>query len=101
MAGTGEKLSMDPRIGQSAGWGLCREPSLSGAVALSIAVEDFAKGLHIRGPPAGSVHRAYVDWRGKRTCHVGRVSPYRVYIDSNRRDSRIRVTACLWQSSHR
>jgi hypothetical protein len=25
--------------------------------------------------------------------------PYRVYIDSNHRDSRIWVTACLWQSS--
>jgi hypothetical protein len=30
---------------------------------------------------------------------VGRVFPYRVYIDSNHRDSQIWVTACSWQSS--
>jgi hypothetical protein len=31
--------------------------------------------------------------------HVGRVFSYRVYIDSNHRDSQIWVTTCLWQSS--
>jgi hypothetical protein len=31
------------------------------------------KGCHIWGPPAGSVHQAYVDWHGKHTCRVGRV----------------------------
>jgi hypothetical protein len=82
-------MGVDPRIGQSARWGLCQEPFFSGAAALSIAVEDFVKGCHVRGPPAGSVRRAYVDWHGKRTCRVGRVSPCRVYIDSNHRDSRI------------
>jgi hypothetical protein len=56
------------------------------------------KGCHIRGLPIGSVCRAYMDWRGKRTCHVGRVFPCRVYIDSNHRDSQIWVTGCLWQS---
>jgi hypothetical protein len=80
---------MDPWIGQLAHWGLCREPFFSGAVAPSIAVEDFVKGRHIRGPPGGSRRRAYVDWRGKCTCRVGRVFPCRVYIDSNRRNSRI------------
>jgi hypothetical protein len=89
MAGMGEKLGMDPRIGQPARWGLCQELFFSGATTLSIAVEDFAKGYHVRGPPAGSVRRAYVDWRGKCACRVGRVSPCRVYLDSNRRDSRI------------
>jgi hypothetical protein len=89
MAGTGEKLGMDTWIGQPARWGLCREPFFSGAAALSIIVEDFVKGCHVRGPPAGSIRRAYVDWRGKRTCCVGQVSPCRVYIDSNRRNSRI------------
>jgi hypothetical protein len=59
------------------------------------------KGYHVRGLPTESVRRAYVDWRGKRTWHVGRVSPCRVYIDSNHYDSRIWVTACLWQSSRR
>jgi hypothetical protein len=28
-----------------------------------------------------------VDWCGKRTCRVGRVFPYMVYIDLNRCDS--------------
>jgi hypothetical protein len=32
--------------------------------------------------------------------HVCWVFPCRVYIDLNRRDSRIWVAACLWQSSH-
>jgi hypothetical protein len=59
----------------------------------------LVKGCHVRGPPAGSVRQAYVDWRGKCTCHVDRVFPCRVYIDSNHRDSWIWVTACLWQSS--
>jgi hypothetical protein len=47
------------------------------------------KGCHIRGPTIGSVRRAYVDWCGKGTYHIGRVFPCRVYIDSNRRDSQI------------
>jgi hypothetical protein len=55
----------------------------------------LVEGCHIQGPPAGSVHQAYVDWCGKHTCRVDRVFPY----NSNRRDSRIWVTACLWQSS--
>jgi hypothetical protein len=47
------------------------------------------KGCHVQGLPTGSVHVAYVDWRGKRTCHVDRVFPCRMYIDLNHRDSRI------------
>jgi hypothetical protein len=88
-AGSGDKLGMDLRIGQPARCGLCREPFFSGAVPLSIVVEDFTKGCHVWGLPTGSVHRAYMDWRGKRTCRIGRVFPCMVYIDSNRRDSRI------------
>jgi hypothetical protein len=96
MAGSGEKLGMDPQISQLARWGLCRGPFFSGAVALSIAVEDFTKGCHVQGLPTGSVRWAYVDWHGKRMCHVGWVFPCSMYIDLNRRDSRIGVTACLW-----
>jgi hypothetical protein len=59
------------------------------------------KCCHIRGPPAGSVRRAYVDWHGKRMCRVDGVFSCSVYIDLNRRDSQIWVTACLWQSSRR
>jgi hypothetical protein len=47
----------------------------------------LVEGCHVRGPPVGSVRWAYVDWRGKRTCRVGRVFPCNVYIESNRRDS--------------
>jgi hypothetical protein len=43
MAGSGEKLSTDLQISQSAYCGLCREPFFSGAAALSIAVDDFTK----------------------------------------------------------
>jgi hypothetical protein len=49
----------------------------------------LVEGCHVRGPPTGSVRRAYMDWRGKRMCRVGRIFPYRMYIDLNRRDSRI------------
>jgi hypothetical protein len=89
MASSGEKLGMDSRINQSTHCGLCREPFFLGAVSLSIVVDDFTKGCHIWGLPVGSVRQAYVDWRGKRTYRVGQVFPCRVYIDSNRRDSRI------------
>jgi hypothetical protein len=75
MAGSGEKLGTDPWVGQPVRWGLCREPFFSGAVALSIVVEDFVKSCHVRGPPTGSVCQAYVDWRGKRTCRVDWVFP--------------------------
>jgi hypothetical protein len=71
----------------------------SGAVRSVQIYRCLTKGCHVQGSPAGSVHWTYVDWRGKRTCHVGWVFPYRVYVDSNHRDSRIWVTACLWQSS--
>jgi hypothetical protein len=71
MAGSGEKLGTDPWIGWTSCCELCQEPFFLGAVTLSIIVDDFAKGYHIRGPPAGSICRAYVDWREKRMCHVG------------------------------
>jgi hypothetical protein len=44
MTASGEKLGMDAQIGQSSCNGLCLKPFFSGAVALSIAVDDFAKG---------------------------------------------------------
>jgi hypothetical protein len=73
---------------------------VSGALFLSSSdsvqlYRRLMEGCHVQGPLAGSVRWAYVDWCGKRTCRVGRVFPCRVYIDSNRRDSRIWVTACL------
>jgi hypothetical protein len=89
LAGSGEKLGMNPWIGQPTCCGLCREPFFSGAVGSVQIYRCLTKGCHIRGLPAGSVHRAYVYWHGKRMCRVGRVFLCRMYIDSNRRDSRI------------
>jgi hypothetical protein len=89
LAGSGEKLGLDLSIGQSACCGLCREPFFSGAVRSIQICRRLVKGCHIRGPPTGSVRRTYVDWREKDTCCVGRVFPYRMYIDSNHRDSQI------------
>jgi hypothetical protein len=89
MTGSREKLGMDLWIGQPMRWGLCRELFFSGAVTLYIIVEDLVKGYHVWGPPVGSIHWAYVYLCGKYMCRVGRVSPCRVYIDLNRRDSQI------------
>jgi hypothetical protein len=94
----GEKLRWVPRTTQP-GWEV-----ESGALFLrsSESVQlcwVSVKDCHVRGPPTENVCRAYVDWRGKRTWRVGQVFPCRVYIDSNRRDSRIWVTACLWLPS--
>jgi hypothetical protein len=99
MVALGENLGTDPWIDQPVCCGLCREPFFSGAVALSIVVADFVKGCHICGLPTGSIRRAYVNWHGKRACHVDRVFSCMVYIDSNHRDSRIQVTACSWLPS--
>jgi hypothetical protein len=41
---SGEKLGMDPRIGQLTCCGLCWKPFFSGAVALLNVVDDFTKG---------------------------------------------------------
>jgi hypothetical protein len=75
LAGSGEKLGTDPRIGQPTCYGLCREPFFSGAVGSIQICRRLTKGCHVRGQPVGSVCWAYVDWCGKRTCRIGRVSP--------------------------
>jgi hypothetical protein len=46
MAVLGEKLGTDSQIGQPVCYGLCWEPFFLGAVTLSIAVDDFAKGCY-------------------------------------------------------
>jgi hypothetical protein len=46
MASSGEKLDTDPWIDQPSCCGLCWESFFSGAVALSIAVDDFVKGCY-------------------------------------------------------
>jgi hypothetical protein len=44
MASSEEKLGTNPQIDQPSCCGLCREPFFSGAVTLSIAVDDLVKG---------------------------------------------------------
>jgi hypothetical protein len=43
----GEKLGTDPWIGQPACCGLCQKPFFSGAVALSIVIDDFTKSCYV------------------------------------------------------
>jgi hypothetical protein len=85
----GEKLGTDPWIGQPTYCGLCQGPFFSVAVGSIQICPQLVKGCHVQGLLTGSVHQAYVDGRGKHTCHIDRVFPCRVYIDSNHRDSRI------------
>jgi hypothetical protein len=47
MADFGEKLGMDLQIGRPSCYGLCRELFFSGAVALSIAVDDGVKSCYM------------------------------------------------------
>jgi hypothetical protein len=47
MAGSGEKLGTDPWIDQPLCCGLCREPFFSGAMALSITVDDGSNGCYM------------------------------------------------------
>jgi hypothetical protein len=46
LVGSGEKLGTDPRIGQPACGGLCREPFFSGAVALLNSIDDYVKDCY-------------------------------------------------------
>jgi hypothetical protein len=100
LVGLGEQLGTDPRIDQPTRCGLCREPFFSGAVKSIQIYRWLVKGCHVRGLPAGSVRRTYVDLRGKRTSRVDRVFPYRVYIDLNHHDSWIWVTVYSWMPSN-
>jgi hypothetical protein len=98
MSFLGEKLSWVPRATQP-GWEVESGTLFSGAIVSVQPYRWLVKGCHVQGPPAGSIRRAYVDWRGKRTYHIGRVFPCSVYIYSNCRDTRIWVTACSWLPS--
>jgi hypothetical protein len=89
-------------VGRSAGvlWIVSGAPFLRSSGPAQLCWRHV-KGCHVWGLPVGSVRRVYVDWRGKCMCRVGRVFSCRMYINSNHCDSRIWVTACLWQSSRR
>jgi hypothetical protein len=87
-------------------WGRSHEP-LSRAERWSW--EHFFSGaLHPSNPVDDSwkvatygdrLQEDYVEWCGKHMCHVGWIFSCWVYIDSNRHDSRIWVTACSWLPS--
>jgi hypothetical protein len=47
MTGLGEKLGTNLQIGQPTCCGLCQKPFFSGAVALSVPVDDFAKCCYV------------------------------------------------------
>jgi hypothetical protein len=91
MVGSGEKLGTDLRIDQSTCCGLCREPlflrSSDPAQLCWWLCERLLCIDHMRYVWFGTLRELSVGcmW------HVGQVSPSRVYIDSNRRDSRIWV----------
>jgi hypothetical protein len=101
MAGSREKLGTDPRIGQPSCCALCREPFFLGAVTLSIAVDDDAKGWYMWTTWDTYGLGPYADWAWNVCDVLVGVFLCRVYNDLNRRDSQIWVTACLWQSSRR
>jgi hypothetical protein len=88
MAMLGEKLGDGP-ADHSAGMEIVSGALFSGAVGSVQRCWWPVKGCHVRGPPVGSVRCAYVDCRGKHTCRVGWVFPYRLYIDSNHHDPQI------------
>jgi hypothetical protein len=88
LAGLGEKLGTDPRIGQLACYALCREPFFLRSSGIYPNLSALRKRLPRTGTAAGSVRRAYVDWSGKHTCQVGGFSPAGC-IDLNHHNSRI------------
>jgi hypothetical protein len=47
LVGLAEKLDTDPRIGQPACYGLCRELFFSGVVALLNSIDDYVKGYYM------------------------------------------------------
>jgi hypothetical protein len=64
LAGSGEKLGMDPRIGQPTCCGLCREPFFSGAVGSVQICRCLTNGCHVREAYAGR------RWTGVGSVHV-------------------------------
>jgi hypothetical protein len=76
MAWRGEKLGRDSRIGQPMCCGLEQEPSFLRTVTLLNSVDNCVKGYRVR-----LIMSTYI------LCVSGFF--YRMYIDSNHRDSRI------------
>jgi hypothetical protein len=89
MAVRGEKLGGTRGLVSRQTGDVVGDSFFSGAVESVQLCEVSVKSCNLRGLPVGSIHRAYIDWRGKCTCCVDQVFPCRVYIDSNHHDSRI------------
>jgi hypothetical protein len=66
MAVLGEKLRRVPWTTQSCWEVESRALFLRSSESVQLCWVSV-KGCHVRGLPAGSVRRTYVDWRGKRT----------------------------------
>jgi hypothetical protein len=62
MAGSREKLGMDPWIGRPSYCGLYREPFFSGVVTLYIAFDDFTKGYYALTMWDTYGLRTYANW---------------------------------------
>jgi hypothetical protein len=69
LVGSGEKLGMDPWIGQLKCCALCREPFFSGAVGSVQIYRRLVKGCHVRGPPVGSIRG--LAWEAYMSCWSG------------------------------
>jgi hypothetical protein len=96
LVGLGEKLGTNSQIGQPVCYRLCQEPLFSGSVGSIQICRRLKKGCYM-----WTTWDMYGRLSVESMWHVGRVFPCWVYIDSNCYDSRVWVTAYLWQSSRR
>jgi hypothetical protein len=99
MADSGGKLGTDPRVGLSSCCGLCWKSFFSGAVTLSIAVDDFMKGCYVLTAWDMYGLGPYTDW-ARDACDVLVRFPLQ---GVHRFESPWLLdmrTACSWQSSH-
>jgi hypothetical protein len=89
LAVRGEKLGGDPQIGQPACWGYSRESLFLGSNGirpyLLVTHERLLYVDHVRYVWSRIIHGTSVE----SVWHAGQIFPYRVYINSNHRDSRI------------
>jgi hypothetical protein len=91
LAVRGEKLDGDPQIGQPACWRCSRESLFLRSCEIHPNLLSTREKLlyadYVRYIWSGSICGSSVE----SVCHIGQVFPCRVYIDSNHRDSQIRV----------
>jgi hypothetical protein len=100
MVGLEEKLDTDPWIGQSSCCELGKELFFSWAVTLLNSVDDYMKDCYTQTMQDTYGREPYTDRAWKACGVLVKFSPCRVYIDSNRRDSRIWVPLICCDSHH-